>query len=80
MLTFDRQVDVEPSNDRVCRVAKQLRDPEVKLYCHFLFYAMKPFNKFSIAFQTHASRIGTLQSDVCQLLQAFMTIILLILM
>ena len=28
---------------------------------------------FSTAFETHASRTGTLQSDVCQLLQAFMT-------
>ena len=29
---FDRQVDIEPSNNRVCRVASQLKDPEVKLF------------------------------------------------
>ena len=70
---FDRQVDILPTDDRVSRVAKQLGDPEVKLFCHFVSFAMKPFNKFSIAFQTHASRIGTLQSDVRKLLKAFMS-------
>ena len=70
---FDRQIDATSTYDRVCRVAKQLRDPEVKLVCHFVSYGLKLFNKFSIAFQTHASHIGTLQSDVCKLLQAFMS-------
>ena len=34
---------------------------------------MKPFNTFSTAFQTHASRIGTLQSDVYKLLQMYIS-------
>ena len=55
------------------RIASQLKDPEVKLICHFVLYAMKPFNKFSTAFQTHASRIGTLDSDVRNLLRAFLS-------
>ena len=50
-----------------------LRNPEVKLLCHFVSYAMKGFNKFSLAFQTHASRIGTLQSDVRNLLKSFLS-------
>ena len=53
----------------VQRVAKQLADPEVKLFCHFVAYAMKPTNMFNIAFQTHDSRVGTLRSDVCKLLR-----------
>lgn len=43
---FDRQSDVEPSNARVQRVAKHLSDPEVKLVCHFVSFAIKPFNVF----------------------------------
>ena len=70
---FDRQSDIEPTNDRVQRVAKRLSDPEVKLICHFVSFAMKPFNTFTTAFQTHASRIGTLQSDVYKLLQTYMS-------
>ena len=34
---------------------------------------MKGFSKFSLAFQTHASRIGTLQSDVLNLLKSFLS-------
>jgi hypothetical protein len=34
---------------------------------------MKPFNTFSTAFQTHASRVGTLQADVYKLLQTYMS-------
>ena len=70
---FDRQVDIEPTNNRVQRVATQLRDPQVKIICHLVSYAMKPFNKFSTAFQAHASRIGTLDSDVRTLLRAYMS-------
>ena len=55
------------------RIATQLKDPEVKLLCHFVSYALKPFNQFSAAFQTHASRIGRLQLDVCTLLRGFMS-------
>ena len=70
---FDRQSEQEPANYRVQRIARQLTDPEVKLICHFISFAMKPFNTFSTAFQTNASRIGTLQSDVYKLLQTFMS-------
>ena len=70
---FDRQVDIEPTDDHVQRVAKQLADPEVKLFCHFVAYAIKPINKFNIAFQTHASRIGTLRSDVRKLLRRLLS-------
>ena len=67
-------MDIEPSNNRVCRVASQLKDPEVKFFCHFVAYAMKPLNNFnfSVAFQMHASSIGTLQPDVCTLLQIYL--------
>ena len=70
---FDRQVDIETASDRVRRISTQLKDPEVKFLCHFISYALKPFNQFSAAFQTHASRIGKLQSDVCTLLRGFMS-------
>ena len=70
---FDRQEGIETNNARVVRVAQQLRDSEVKLLCHFISYAMKPLYKFSVAFQTSASRIGTLHSDVRSLLKSFMS-------
>ena len=70
---FDRQEGIEPNNSRVVCVAQQLCDPEVKLLCHFISYAMKPLNKFSVAFQTSASCIGTLHSDVRSLLKSFMS-------
>ena len=43
----------------------------MKLFCHFVVFAFKPSNIFSTAFQTHASRIGTLQADVRRLLLFF---------
>ena len=70
---FDRTSESEPHNERVQRVAKQLKDPEVKLFSHFVVYALKPLNIFSTAFQTHASRIGTLQADVRKLLHSFLS-------
>ena len=69
---FDREAENDRST-RVQRIATHLRNPEVKLLCHFVSYAMKGFNKFSLAFQTHASRIGTLQSDVRNLLKSFLS-------
>lgn len=36
-------------------------------------FVMKPLNTFSTAFQIYASRIGFLQSDVCKLLQSYMS-------
>ena len=70
---FDRTAESEPDNERVQRVAKHLKDPEVKLYCNFVVYALKPMNVFSTAFQTHASRIGTLQADVRRLFSSFLS-------
>ena len=65
-------MDIEPTDDHV-QVAKQLADPEVKLFCHFVAYAMKPINKDSI--QTHASCVGTLiiRSVVHKLLRVLLT-------
>ena len=65
---FDRQIEVEPTSDRVQIIATLLSDPQVKIDSHFVSYA-----KFSTAFQTHAGRIDTLQSDVCKLLRAYMS-------
>ena len=65
----------EAENDRnacVQRIATHFRNPEVKLLCH-VPYAMKGFNKFSLAFQTHATCIGTLQPDVRNLLKSFLS-------
>ena len=70
---FDREAEVASGNERVQRIAKQLKKPIVRLICHFVSFALKPLNKFSIAFQTHASRIGSLQSDVRVLLQGYLS-------
>ena len=39
--------------------------------CCFVLFALKPLNAFSSASQTHASRIGALQSDI--LLKGYMS-------
>ena len=70
---FDREADIVTSNERVQRISKQLKKPIVRLICHFVSFALKPLNKFSITFQTHASRIGSLQSDVRVLLQGYLS-------
>ena len=70
---FDREADIEPGNERVQRIPKQLKNPIVRLICHFVSFALKPLNKFSVAFQTHASRVGSLQSDVRVLLQGYLS-------
>ena len=70
---FDREVDIKPGNERVQRIAQQLWKPMVKLVCHFVSFALKPLNKFNIAFRTHASRIGSLQSDVRSLLRGYLS-------
>ena len=54
-------------------ILDHLRNPMVKLICHFVVFAMKPLNKFSTAFQTNASRIGSLQSDVQVLLHSYLS-------
>ena len=68
---FDKAAE-SAKDDRARRVAKQLKDPKVKLFCHFAVYALKPLNIFNTAFQTHVSRIGTLQADVRKILQSFL--------
>ena len=68
-----KMIIYEPGNEHVQRVVKQLQDREVKLFCHFVVLALKPLNIFSTAFQTHASRIDTLQADVRRLLCSFVS-------
>ena len=73
---FDREADSisrSTGNSRVQRILNQLHNPMVKLICHFVAFAMKPLNKFSTAFQTNASRIGSLQSDVRALLHSYLS-------
>ena len=69
---FDREAEND-RNVRLQRIAKHLKNTEVKLLCNFVSYALKGFSKFSLAFQTHASRIGTLQADVLNLLKSFLS-------
>ena len=69
---FDKEGESN-RNARLQRIAKHLKNPEVKLLCHFVSYALKGFSRFSLAFQTHASRIGTLQSDVLNVLKSFLS-------
>ena len=68
---FDKASESE-KDDHARRVAKQLKDPKVKLFCHFAVYALKPKNIFNTAFQTDVNRIGTLQADVRKILQSFL--------
>ena len=58
---------------RVKRVALSLRKVETKLYCHFVAFALRPLNSFNTTFQTSASKIGTLQEDVRNLLRGFLS-------
>ena len=67
---FDREREV---NDRTKRVADALANPEAKLWCHFVGYALKPLNAFNVALQTSSSNIGTMQCDMCQLLRQYLT-------
>ena len=46
---------------------------ETKLWCHFISFAFKPLNTFNTALQTFASKIGTLQHDISQLLRSYLT-------
>jgi len=43
---FDRIKESESDNERVQRVTKHLKNPEVKLYCNFVVYDLKPMNIF----------------------------------
>ena len=67
-------IDKEAESDRNARlIEKHLKNLEIKLLCHIVSYALKGFSRFSLAFQTHASRIGTLQSDVLNFLKSFLS-------
>ena len=70
---FDSEVDKSTDKARVKRVSLSLGKVETKLYCHFVIFAMKPLNIFNIAFQSSASKIGTLQEDVCNPLHGFLS-------
>lgn len=69
---FDRQRDIEPRNDRVKRVVKLLEAPLTKLVCQFVLFALEPLNKFTVLFQTNASRVGTMQADFLNLLRSYL--------
>ena len=69
---FNRQAEVEPSNDRIQRVATSLKSLEVKLTCRFVLFALQPINKFTTVFQIHASRIGSIQGDTLTLLRGYL--------
>ena len=56
---FNREID-NTDKDRVKRVEKALGNVETKLLYNFVSFALKPLNRFNVAFQTSASKIGTL--------------------
>ena len=70
---FDREAARATDKARVQRVVLSLTKVETKLYCHFVAFALRPLNAFNTAFQTSASKIGTLQEDVRNLLRAFLS-------
>ena len=59
------------TNERARRVADALMDLDTKLWCYFVAFALKPLNAFNTALQTSASKIGTLQHDIIQLLRSY---------
>ena len=69
---FNREID-HSDKDRIKRIEKALGCVEAKLLCNFVSFALKPLNRFNVAFQTSASKIGTLQKDVRDLLRAFLS-------
>ena len=69
---FDREIG-KSDKERVKRVAKALSNVETKLYCQFVSFALKQLNCFNVAFQTSASKIGTLQQNVRNLLRSFLS-------
>ena len=70
---FDREADRSTDKARVRRVLSYLGKVEVKLYCLFVLFALKPLNAFNIAFQSSLSKIGTLQEDARNLLRGFLS-------
>ena len=69
---FDRRAELEPNDDRVQRVAISLKSLEVKLICRFALFALQPISEFTTVFQTHASRIGSIQDDTLSLLRGYL--------
>ena len=69
---FDRLAEEEQNDDRVQRVASSLSSLQTKLICRFVLYALEALNKFTTIFQTHASRIGTMQQDMLSLLRGYL--------
>ena len=71
---FDREAERSGNSgtDRVRRIEKQLSKPITKLFAQFVAYALKPLNKFNIALQSDASKIGTMQKDIQYLLRSFL--------
>ena len=55
------------------RVGEAMEKVETKLFCQFVAFALKPLNSFNAAFQTSASKLGTLQKDVCYLLRGVLS-------
>lgn len=71
---FYRETVIAKSDkERVKRVTKALRSIETRFFCQFLSFALKPLNSFNVALQTSASKLGTLQQDVCNLLWSFLS-------
>ena len=70
---FYREAERSSDKLRSRRVLLNLGKVDTKLYCHFVAFALKPLNTFNTAFQTSASKIGTLQEDVRSLLRAFLS-------
>ena len=69
---FDRQTEEEPNDGRVQRVLTSLKSFEVKLIYRFALFALQPIKKFTTVFQTHASRIGSIQDDTLSLLRGYL--------
>ena len=64
--------EAETSNERVKKIAELLGKEETKLYTHFVSFALKPLNGFNTTVQSSATKIGTMQADVRELLHSFL--------
>ena len=54
------------------KIAELLGKVDTKLYTHFVSFALRPLNGFNAAFQSSATKIGTMQGDVQELLCSFL--------
>ena len=50
-----------------------MESPLSKLVCQFVLFALEPLNKFSVLFQTNASRVGTMQADFLSLFRSYLS-------